>query len=275
MQVGLALIPDFQFGVVFRDWEERRILSSTACLLENLAKLGNTRNLTVEIPANWLCFFGSMLLSSDQAGWAKDFLASGAPVFLSDNTGNISLPIPDECPTSATLTCIPEVTVGKSAETKLGKEPESSPQDGGLQLGLDLSPSLPSTGEGTRKKKSLKRPTPLVESQVRRSSRLKQISNGFKSPSCLDKKCSCCDPTPPTLSSKVIRNLGTQFCSMNEEYLQEENLSRNEGRKEPVGRKKSKNASGKDDKVGRDVKVGDSKKKKGGGKAEGGSSSRA
>ena len=63
-------------------------------------------------------------------------------------------------------------------------------------------------------------------------------------------KCTSCDPPPPTLSNKVIRNLGMQFCSMNAEDLLDENLSQGGGKMEPVARKRNKNASTKDGKSG-------------------------
>jgi hypothetical protein len=46
----------------------------------------------------------------------------------------------------------------------------------------------------------------------------------------------------------VIKNLGTQFCSLDEEELSDEKLLKVEGKKEPVGRKKNKTqGSSKDD----------------------------
>lgn len=44
---------------------------------------------------------------------------------------------------------------------------------------------------------------------------------------------------PPTLSTKVMRKLGEQFCSLKPEELTEENL-RKKGQKDPVGSKKTR-----------------------------------
>lgn len=83
-----------------------------------------------------------------------------------------------------------------------------------------------------------KRPTPLVDSQVRRSERVRQGNNGFKSSECSNIKCTSCNP--PTLSTKVIRILGTQFCSTSLDDLIEGNLLKGGGKKDPITKKKTK-----------------------------------
>jgi hypothetical protein len=54
----------------------------------------------------------------------------------------------------------------------------------------------------------------MVVMEVRRSERLKGKSKGYKNDACLSKACLCCSAEPPTLSDKVIRNLGKEFCKM-------------------------------------------------------------
>lgn len=98
---------------------------------------------------------------------------------------------------------------------------------------------IPMTEEGvpTRKMRAPKRHTPLVDTEVRRSNRVKEIHQGYKSVDCSQKKCSHCNP--PTLSSKVIKNLGMQFCNLKAEDLDEHKLNAG-GNKAPVARKKVK-----------------------------------
>lgn len=91
--------------------------------------------------------------------------------------------------------------------------------------------------DGNKKRKGSRCPSPLVDTQVRRSERVRQGSNGFKSSGCSSKKCISCNP--PTLSTKVIKSLGVQFCSMDDEPPMEENLLKG-GMKEPVAKKKNK-----------------------------------
>jgi hypothetical protein len=64
---------------------------------------------------------------------------------------------------------------------------------------------------------------PLVVSEVRRSIRLKGKSAGFKTDACNPSKdCICCSSVPPTLSAKVIRSLGKDFCNIPLHQISEE-----------------------------------------------------
>jgi hypothetical protein len=67
---------------------------------------------------------------------------------------------------------------------------------------------------------------PLSVFDVRRSERIKKNNAGFKTKSCLSKECFCCSTEAPTLSSNVIRNLGTEFCSISAQALTEDNLKK-------------------------------------------------
>jgi len=90
----------------------------------------------------------------------------------------------------------------------------------GEDLGLDTegtnskAPDNVTTPKNTPKRKGK---APLSEADVKRSMRLKLINKGFKSSptSCKDKNCLGCAATPPTISPKVIRNLGASFCGIN------------------------------------------------------------
>jgi hypothetical protein len=54
-----------------------------------------------------------------------------------------------------------------------------------------------------RKRKSK---LPLVESEVRRSPRIVELNDGFKSHSnCNDKKCLTCNAAPPSLNNKLVK----------------------------------------------------------------------
>lgn len=88
--------------------------------------------------------------------------------------------------------------------------------------------------------------SPLVESQVRRSSRVKGKTKGYKSESCKDKNCIACSAHPPTISSKVIRNLGENFCKIPVQELDDAALCRKNRKKEPVGAGKTSRKSKKD-----------------------------
>ncbi|XP_066335458.1 uncharacterized protein [Miscanthus floridulus] len=77
-----------------------------------------------------------MLISPENFGWAKDFLTFGATAFMDEN--------------------IEGTVEGKSVQ-------EQAPQSQGAESHRALV--LPSSSDGTKKKKNLKRPTPVVESE--------------------------------------------------------------------------------------------------------------
>lgn len=78
---------------------------------------------------------------------------------------------------------------------------------------------------------------PLVETQVRRSGRLK-IKNNFKGDSCADRRCFTSSTTPPIVSTKVIRRLHEQFCKVKVDKVLEENLTKKRKLESAVGAEK-------------------------------------
>lgn len=84
----------------------------------------------------------------------------------------------------------------------------------------------------------------MVDTEVRRSDRLKDQNNGYKRNNYPHKDCCACSGAPPTLSSSVIKNLRTKFCSMKPEALSKEALQKKEKKKvvikKPTGKAGSK-----------------------------------
>jgi hypothetical protein len=67
----------------------------------------------------------------------------------------------------------------------------------------------------TRKRRSN---VPMVESEVRRSPRILELNDGFRShDNCSDKNCITCNCAPPGLKKKVVKNLVVSFCKVNDE----------------------------------------------------------
>lgn len=165
LQVGMALIPEFQFGAVFAGWEARKKLVETTRILESLVQQGNSGNLIVKVPSNWFQFFTTVLLSPDNFGWAKEFLASGAPSFLVDSLGNMSIPIPEKCPTLTSLPCgswPSNSSLSDLVDESNGKEQSAMDLDATDQLDLNLS----LTSGNVKKKRNLKRATLVVDTEV-------------------------------------------------------------------------------------------------------------
>jgi hypothetical protein len=74
------------------------------------------------------------------------------------------------------------------------------------------------------RKKTNSRKQVLVEDQVRRSPRLKNHRQGFKTSQCTNKKCLGCSTKPPSISAKTIKKLGT-LCNIDPEFLSDEALN--------------------------------------------------
>ena len=74
-----------------------------------------------------------------------------------------------------------------------------------------------------------------MESDLRRSKRLREARAGFMQGSCQKKNCLMCQHKfegPPSLSAKVIRNLGEKFCNLSEVDLSDKALKK---KKNPTG----------------------------------------
>lgn len=87
-------------------------------------------------------------------------------------------------------------------------------------------------------KVSAKRNYPVVDTCLRRSSRVKHVSDGFKKDTCSDRRCLACTPNPPTLSTQVIRKLGNELYQLEGEDLSDEVLLTKKEQTSMVGRKK-------------------------------------
>lgn len=169
----------------------------------------------VFIPDPWMNFFSFLLLQSPTFAWAKHFLQSSDwNYFGEEHNGNGSLfSLPNECP-SVVLSSCPNFERTSSVVLELIDEDQENELD---------SPAKLSTPK--KRKARTKGKAPISEEEVRRSTRLKKLNKGFKSTSCMDKNCLGCSSTPPTISSKVIRNLGATFCGINPADLTDQKLS--------------------------------------------------
>jgi hypothetical protein len=92
--------------------------------------------------------------------------------------------------------------------------------------GLELEETIPPAMQTPKKRRaSAKGKAPISEDDVRRSTRLKKENKGFKSTYCKDKNCLGCSSTPPTISQKIIKNLGASFCRLDPADLTAEKLN--------------------------------------------------
>jgi hypothetical protein len=148
-----------------------------------------------------------MLFTPINYTWSKEFLHSNAINLLDDDNGLITFSIPPKCPTNGQPPCVTDSILGPLAE-KEGQANEMVAKKEG-QTDVQAEMVMAKNAKATPKKRGL---TPLSEKEVRTSERFKNKNNGFKSSSHSDKRCICCSPSPPTMSTKLIKNLGIQFC---------------------------------------------------------------
>jgi hypothetical protein len=135
----------------------------------------------VTVPKVWAAFFMGLLLRSDSFEWAKKFLTSGAvSALVEPSMETVSLLIPPKC--------LPPPS----------QEPHVEQQS-------------PHASEAVSKQKQ----PIVVEMEVRRSARLREEARGFKNCSRTGKKCSCCARiSPPSISHKIIKKIGEEFCKV-------------------------------------------------------------
>ncbi|CAN6338219.1 unnamed protein product [Urochloa humidicola] len=86
---------------------------------------------------------------------------------------------------------------------------------------------------------------------LRRSCRMKTLNRGYKNAGCKDRQCLTCDAVPPNIPTSIIKNLGADFCKIEEEKLTEDALLRKKKATAPGGKrlllkKKSKDSNGDD-----------------------------
>ena len=114
--------------------------------------------------------------------------------------------IPSYCPVTMAHTC--------SQLQDLGLE-EVQP----LPAAEDASFCSPAAAKGKRKDR-----VPVVESEVRRSERLRHLNKGYRKKTCHDSNCMAYSAKPPVCNSKVIKNLNSSYCKVDPKVCTKENL---------------------------------------------------
>jgi hypothetical protein len=193
LEMNFMINQEWQPDPVFQMFEERKRADQFSKLWTRyFAPAGSTDPL-VDITKDWTPFFLSKLLQPEAFSWSKSFLLSMIPSALLE-PGMKSLPfaIPKECP---------NVELLDDVLSESSKDSDSSDA-----------------------------PTPIiVESELRRSKRLKESRAGFRHGAYPKRNCLMCQHNfdgPPLLSSKVMRNLGSRFCNLSDDDLSERHLKK-------------------------------------------------
>jgi hypothetical protein len=153
---------------------------------------------------------------------------------------------------------IPEFTLGKN--DSFGDDTHHNEiLDQGNELAMEpengLAPVLDPSKENSPppgKKKSAGRAQVVVDSEVRRSPRLKGQTGGFMKKQCTNKACLGCNSSPPVLSLKSVRKIGASMCGLDPMELSDEILLK-KMKTAPVGKTSvGKAASNEDDDADKD-----------------------
>jgi hypothetical protein len=183
------------------------------------------------VPKSWCDFITIMLLSPDRFDWTKSFLGSKAWNMIQMDMGTeamIAFSLPQHCPIKHKFSCsnAPAIEIpGQDFQERTFHEEMADIR--GTEIAtpdkqMITSKNSISTSLAYLKRKQAK--APLVVTDVRRSDRLKGKTHGFKAETCISKNCLCCSAVPPTLSSKIIRSLGSEFYKIPPRVLSEDAL---------------------------------------------------
>nr|TKW28031.1 hypothetical protein SEVIR_3G297000v2 [Setaria viridis] len=178
----------------------------------------------ITLPNEWAPFFTFNLLNSNKFEWACSFLSSKASQLLLTGTSNsktVTMSIPKSCPKQANIIC------------------SSSPVQDQVENRFN-------SDSNSRGQKKTKVSAPLVETEARRSPRIRTRNAGFKHSSCTSRNCLACAAVPPSLPTKTLVALGEDFYKVSKGTLSNEKLRRKIvkvkviGDKEGTGSKKNK-----------------------------------
>jgi hypothetical protein len=150
------------------------------------------------VPNEWTKFFTSVLLSPKYFSLGKDLIQSKAfldCISSEDGNNGFAFCLPKKCPAKKAPSCSLQEILQESTE----------------EVDVISSEAPPVDSEAEPQKRKGKKDPVLVESEVRRSPRVKLARNGFKNLVCKDKNCIGCTSKPPPLSNKVIRKLSSSL----------------------------------------------------------------
>nr|TKV94037.1 hypothetical protein SEVIR_9G248400v2 [Setaria viridis] len=100
--------------------------------------------------------------------------------------------------------------------------------------------------------------TPLVETEARRSPRIRTRNAGFKHSSCTSRNCLACAAVPSSLPTKTLVALGEDFCKVSKGTLSDENLRRKTVKINVIGDKRgTRSKKNKNDEMSQELEEGE------------------
>jgi hypothetical protein len=163
--------------------------------------------------------------------WSKKFLNSSAWPLLQEEDiqpESLQFSIPMACPKNVTLCSARDLNSSETEDFETSHTVQGTPERGDQTKQLHSSTTL------LMPRKRKQRQMVLVDSDLRRSLRIKAYNIGFKCTGCGRTSCFGCELDPPPMFSKVIRNLGERFCKMDPKDLAELILRESHTKKKAV-----------------------------------------
>jgi hypothetical protein len=200
------------------------------------------------VPPGWANFFTAALLTPQLFNQDKSFLPCTGLLASFDESPSVAFVLPDKCPVSGMPGCLTLETQDSPPikETVLQQTTQSSLDNllEAFEAVADQSDSDKANDSDTGSlvgkeipSRRMKKPRIIVDSEVRRSPRVKKDKKGFKKAQCQIKNCLDCNSAPPDLSPKALRKLGTTLCDLDPELLSDDVLSKKKKKTAPVGSK--------------------------------------
>jgi hypothetical protein len=224
IQLGMVRIIDnihqpqfpFQKSSFLHDNLSKRLASQKD--VTNFATDPNSEKILVEMPKSWVDFFDYLLHFPHHFDWTSKLLNAGIAPCLQQQGDNSTLLVPRSCP----MNHIPCGKLCEAPTLQISKE--------------DFNQNL----ETPKKRAKLsKAKSPIVDTEVRRSSRVKEKTNGFKQNQCQVKNCPGCSINPPTLSMENLKKIGAEFCQFDPDTL-EKQLTKKKNKPTPICKKKNR-----------------------------------
>ena len=179
----------------------------------------NKSSFTANIPVSWFNFIVHLLLSPDKFDWTVKMLKSGMWELVSvvENMDHAFLfYIPHKCPASHAPIC---QAINTDEQVNYDQGKENIGQAPNMQDVESQDLLHPFGSDNLRKRRNGK--TPLVETEVRRSDRIKKDNAGFRRNSCSNNNCLPCNAAPPIIQKSVVKNLTASFYKVAERELED------------------------------------------------------
>ncbi|KQK18696.1 hypothetical protein BRADI_1g44133v3, partial [Brachypodium distachyon] len=212
MIIGRVIIPPFvhnthEFSDLMEDdihqplMEKLHITGEGTDIWQQYFKRNKKITQTVTIPGPWIDFFTAMLSTPENFNWAKKVLLSNMwSIFAASNDTARIFALPEKCPSKSAPICRLTARVEEICQ---GYSTPQAPKTSEPPVDLHKTTSV-------LRIKRTRRP-PLVETEVRRSARLKEKNEGFKHNTCIYKRCLACAAKASEIKSKVVKSLSERF----------------------------------------------------------------